>query len=301
MRTWLLRLVVSAAILGTLLAFVSFGQLWLAMREVSLAVWVGAVLCFLAGHAVSAWKWRMLMVTAAPARGIWLRAHFAGLVANLCLPGIAGGDVVRAAWVMRRVDRSEDVAVASLADRAIDCASLLVLAGAGAFWLGRMDEAARRFLFLAASLGTVGLTLTLFALVLLERRGLGGRLGRVVSAVNVLMRRPLLPGLALLLSLAVQGTFIAVNAWLGMAAGVNVAPAVWLFAWPLAKLAALVPISLAGLGVREAALVALMRPFGADAAAVMASGLLWQGVLMASGLVGWLASQVLLADQPAGS
>jgi uncharacterized membrane protein YbhN (UPF0104 family) len=75
---------------------------------------------------------------------------------------------------------------------------------------------------------------------------------------------------------------------LGRAAGVEASYEVWLTAWPLAKLIALVPISLAGLGVREAALVALMRPFGAPAAAVMAAGLLWQALLVGGGLVGGL-------------
>src|SRR5262245_23993814 len=129
MRTWLLRLVVSAAMFATLLAFVPVAQLWSAMREVPPALWLSAMVFFLAGHAVSAWKWRLLMLSVAPDRYVWLRAHFAGLIANLCLPGIAGGDVVRAAWVMRSVDRKEDVAVASLADRIVDSLSLVLLAG----------------------------------------------------------------------------------------------------------------------------------------------------------------------------
>jgi glycosyltransferase 2 family protein len=36
-----------------------------------------------------------------------------------------------------------------------------------------------------------------------------------------------------------------------------------LFAWPLAKIAAVVPITQGGIGVREAALVVLLAPFGA--------------------------------------
>ena len=59
-----------------------------------------------------------------------------------------------------------------------------------------------------------------------------------------------------------------------------------LYAWSLAKLIAIVPISLAGLGVREASLAVLMTPLGADPAKVVAVGLMWQVVLFAAGMLG---------------
>jgi uncharacterized membrane protein YbhN (UPF0104 family) len=68
--------------------------------------------------------------------------------------------------------------------------------------------------------------------------------------------------------------------------GLDIGLAPWFVAWPLSKIIAILPISLGGIGVREAALVSLLAPFGAPSALVFASGLLWQGVLMASGLLG---------------
>ena len=40
--------------------------------------------------------------------------------------------------------------------------------------------------------------------------------------------------------------------------------AVWLLAWPLAKLIALAPVSLGGIGVREVALATLLLPCGSN-------------------------------------
>jgi glycosyltransferase 2 family protein len=60
---------------------------------------------------------------------------------------------------------------------------------------------------------------------------------------------------------------------------------IWLFAWPLAKLAAVLPLTQGGIGVREAALVALLAPFGAAAPLVLAAGLVWEGVIIAGGLI----------------
>ena len=55
--------------------------------------------------------------------------------------------------------------------------------------------------------------------------------------------------------------------------------------WPLAKLLALVPLTLGGLGIREAGLVALLAPFGAPATLAVATGLAWESIIIAGGLV----------------
>jgi hypothetical protein len=102
---------------------------------------------------------------------------------------------------------------------------------------------------------------------------------------------------ALALSLGVQTMFVLINRQFGVAMGVDVARGAWFAAWPLAKLVALAPVSLAGLGIREAALVAFLRPYGAPTTPVFAAGLLWQSVLFAGGLVGWLAGTAVRTPQ----
>ena len=64
---------------------------------------------------------------------------------------------------------------------------------------------------------------------------------------------------------------------------------VWFLAWPLAKLVALVPVSLGGIGVREAALAVFLTPFGVDAALAVAQSLTWEAVLIFSGMISGLA------------
>jgi len=95
------------------------------------------------------------------------------------------------------------------------------------------------------------------------------------------------------ISFVVQAGFVVTNVWLARQVGVNTSLAAWFVAWPLAKLVAVLPISLGGIGVREAALVSLLVPYGAAGEAVLASGLLWQGVLAVSGLAGLVITQVL--------
>jgi uncharacterized membrane protein YbhN (UPF0104 family) len=76
---------------------------------------------------------------------------------------------------------------------------------------------------------------------------------------------------------------------------------VWVLAWPLAKLAALLPITQGGIGVREAALVALVAPFGGAPALTMATGLVWEAIILAGGLIAGLASYLLGRTSAAGS
>jgi uncharacterized membrane protein YbhN (UPF0104 family) len=85
------------------------------------------------------------------------------------------------------------------------------------------------------------------------------------------------------------------NAWLGDACGSHIPLWAWFFAWPLAKIASMVPVSLGGLGVREAALVSLLVPLGAEAATVVAAGLAFEAVIIGGGLIGGLISVLLAA------
>jgi uncharacterized membrane protein YbhN (UPF0104 family) len=298
---WAARLLVSAIVLAVLLALVPLRQLAAAVRAVPPGLWAAAVALFLAGHCVAAFKWQLLLRhDGRIPRRAWLRAHFAGLAANLCLPGVAGGDVVRAECLRRSHGSGEQIAVAAVVDRALDCSALLLLAGAGMLITGG-SEMSRRLVLLvgAAGLAAAAAAAVLGLLVLKASGRRSGLVGRLAIAARQLAARPALPLVCLLLSLGVQTMFVIINVRLGLAVGVDVLFAGWLVAWPLAKLVALVPISLAGLGVREAALVAFLRPFGAAAAPVAAAGLLWQSVLFAGGLVGWLAGAAVPTHAPA--
>ena len=59
--SWLLRLVVSAAVLIVLLFFIPLRQLAGAVGRVSPALWLTVLVLFLAGHVVLGLKWRLLM------------------------------------------------------------------------------------------------------------------------------------------------------------------------------------------------------------------------------------------------
>lgn len=287
LRRWH-RLAISAIALAVLLRFIPVRSLVAAMRQVPLGVLATTLIVFLLGHVAAAMKWRMLQ---GPDAGLpvltTLRAHFSGVLANLWLPGVVGGDLVRVGVVYRQSSRPAAVALASLVDRVIDSAALVSLAFLGLITIGGPARDARRAFLAVAITGVVGVAALVGAYILLKGRLSHERTRQVREAVDLLLNRPLVVAGAFLLSAAIQSSFILVNRQLGQAVGVEVPTAVWFMAWPLSKLVALVPISAAGLGIREAAIVMLMRPFNTSPDAVMASSLLWQALLFTGGFVGW--------------
>jgi uncharacterized protein (TIRG00374 family) len=98
---------------------------------------------------------------------------------------------------------------------------------------------------------------------------------------------------AYLLAVFVQVAFIVLTAVLANAAGLRLPLQVWLFAWPMAKISALVPLTQGGIGVREATLAGLLLPFGAPAAMTVAVGLAWEAITIAGALLGGLASYLI--------
>jgi uncharacterized membrane protein YbhN (UPF0104 family) len=108
---------------------------------------------------------------------------------------------------------------------------------------------------------------------------------------------------ALSMSVTVQLIFILLNVALADACGLHLRFRVWLFAWPLAKLSAAIPITQAGIGVREAALAALLVPFGATAVLAVASGLAWDAIsiggAIAGGIFALIAGSIAIAARSA--
>jgi uncharacterized protein (TIRG00374 family) len=292
---WLIRLSISALLLALIFTLVPFSQVWDAALKISLPLWLGALALFLAGHAAAAAKWRILIGGGISYRQAF-RAHLAGLAANLALPSVAGGDVVRAGLVMKHAEDKSRLAMGSIADRLLDTLGLALIALASGWiaWSDRLDAGISigwplLGLLAVVVVGFVGAqALDRFA----TRREPSGKLGRLLAklihSAAELSRSPGRLLLCLIISMGVQCMFVGINIAFAEAAHVEAPVAAWFFAWTTAKIIAIAPISLGGLGVREASMAGLLSPFGADPAQVVAIGLVWQSVLYASGLIGFL-------------
>ncbi|HEX6315405.1 MAG TPA: lysylphosphatidylglycerol synthase transmembrane domain-containing protein [Gemmatimonadaceae bacterium] len=303
---WLARILATVAILALLAWWLPFDELVSAMGAVPAATWPLAVGVYLAAHLLGVVKWRGLVNAA----GAGLRArqaghaYYWGLFGNLFLPSLVGGDVVRAGVAMRQARSKSAIVLGSLVDRVQDVIGLGVIAGAGALLAPRaLDEASRQifvvFLSLMAAGGVAAVLVLRFFPARLAPFKVRRLLVRVRQALRSTASRPSALVVAFALGLALQTALILLNWELGRLIGIEIPLHVWFFVWPLAKIASLLPVTQGGIGVREAAQAALFAPFGVGAVQAVATGLVFEVVIITGGLLsGGIA--LVLRRGPAG-
>lgn len=296
MRRWLFRAAGSGIVLALIFWFLPKEAILAGFTRLSWPLFLSVLAAFLMCHVVTAAKWWLLMGRAV-SFPVALRAHLAGLAANLCLPGAAGGDAVRAGLAHAALRDGPKVAAAAVGDRMVDLAALACLMLTGLVLLPAAMSGGDHGMAVPVAVAVLALAAAaLFAFPPVARLlwtrwpGLPARslALRLADAFGALAGRPLRLLFVLVLSAAIQSVLIWLSIRLAEPVGVHVPAAAWFFAWPLAKIIATLPLSLGGLGVREGSLAALLVPFGANAPDVIASGLAWQAILYLAGAIGAL-------------
>jgi uncharacterized membrane protein YbhN (UPF0104 family) len=209
----------------------------------------------------------------------------------LFLPSLIGGDILRLAMALRVAKSRAGVVLGSFVDRISDFAALALLAGIGAALVpGALDLRSRKIFEMVSGIVILAIAIAAVVIAVLPVRRFSFRMKRrfvrLRGAFRSMMKQPAAMLRALSMSVTVQIIFIVLNVMLADACGLHLHFRVWLFAWPLAKLAAAVPITQAGIGVREAALAALLVPFGATAVLAVASGLAWDAISISGAIAG---------------
>lgn len=292
MKLWI-RIAVSLGLLGVLFAVVDWGALCENLGRVSPWTWLGVWAVFVLWHLVGALKWRLNVNVgrARLGRRDAVQCYSAGLFANILLPSIVGGDVLRAVLAGQATGRPEAAVFGGLADRLIDMLSLLVLVLVGGALVQPEVEGWLSYSLtfgLVVGVAAACLFLPLALRLRLERwpRRLRRPAGRAMVAMRRLWRLPRVALTVFVLSLAIQSTFVLLNAWIGRSIGIDVPLAAWFLAWPLAKVAGLNPIGIGGFGWREGALAAILAlpPMSVPATESVTVSLLWQSVLIVAGI-----------------
>ncbi|HYC70203.1 MAG TPA: lysylphosphatidylglycerol synthase transmembrane domain-containing protein [Opitutaceae bacterium] len=293
-----------------LLAWIAARVDWAGLRGLSALAWPAAApAVLLAGLAypVQAWRWQVLL----RAQGVPLpprrvhRAFWIGQFYNAFLPGGVAGDAVRFAAAGRHhPERRAAVAAGLVADRLLGLAALCALAllavalhaGAG----GRTAGLEPLLIGSAAAFGIVlaaGWTATRTrAWEPLTRRLLGpARAAALHDAALALGRAHAALAAATALSVAVWLLDFAATWLLARAVGLPAGPLPVAIAAAAAYVAAALPVSIGGHGVREGALVAVLALLGyggGHESAVAALAVAFWGISVGWSLVGGLVQLV---------
>ncbi|MGH9711739.1 MAG: lysylphosphatidylglycerol synthase transmembrane domain-containing protein [Candidatus Acidiferrales bacterium] len=283
----------SALALYLLFRFLPGRQVWQTLGTLPARLWIFVLVGYLGAHCIGVGKWRLMVNVAGAGLNVQqaARCYFAGLFGSLFLPSLIGGDLVRAGLALRLGRSKAGVLLGSFLDRIIDFTAIALLAGVGALLAPRALDARSRQIFLLLGAGAVlGACAVVTAVILLPVRRFSFRMRRRMvqtrRAGRSIGRQPQAMLKALSLAIVAQLLFIELSILLADACGLHLQFRAWLFAWPLAKLSAALPITQGGIGVREAALAALLLPFGAPAVLTVASGLAWEAIVVSGALIG---------------
>lgn len=227
-----------------------------------------------------------------------LRPTYIGAFFNNLLPSSTGGDLFRMYHVYRQGHGAAVAVSPIVTERVVGLVTMIALATM-AIHCFSLDtpffDALRAVLLWLLACGTAGLAVAAvpatyyFFHELLERwarfRLVAGLL-RLTEAAHTYLRRPRLVLALVSLSLLLQGLQVLIFMTLGAGVDAALEPARYLFIVPVILVAAAIPISVGGLGVREAAAVTLFTAAGMSQENAAAVSLLYIPVLLLSALPG---------------
>lgn len=294
-------------------AVVTGALIWLVFRNVDMAdaigrvralpLWVAPVVIglILGQFFFGIWRWYILIgqFDARLAPGLASRLFFEGQFFNQALPSTVGGDGVRMYRAYRNGLALEPAVSSVILDRVIGLTALVLLvAVAQPLFYERVADPAARFAFTAIfAVAAVGI-LMLLCLGILPQSLRQWRIVRgLVSlsrAARITFSRPAVLAPVLLLSIVGHLCIVVVFFVTSINLGLAVTFLDCLVMVPSVLLLATVPVSVAGWGVREGAMVTAFGLIGVPPGGAAAVSVLFGLALIAASLPGgalWLMSR----------
>ena len=289
--TFALRTGLGAAAIGFLLWHYDPRPILHAVARERPGFFAAAVTLYVAGQALSAWRWRWLARMNGLAGGYseFLRYYFIGVFTNLFVPGLIGGDAARAIYLGRRCHRLNAAIGSVVADRGIGLVTLVWFAALAAvgFRAITLPSLIRELVLILAAGSFAG---WLLAPILTQWSGrLSVKLSSTAEPVLPYLEHPveILPAIAL--SLVLQASLAVCQYLIALGLGLTAPLSAFMVCVPIANVMASLPLTLNGLGLRETAYVVLLGGIGISHPDAIAMGLLWFAATMTGGLTGIIA------------
>jgi len=256
---FLFKLVVSALSLYIVFLEADPRQILSMMRRIGPLYFLAACLIYIAAQAISTFRWKLLLPEHFTFRKLF-SLYMIGAFFNSFLPGLIGGDVVKA-YYLNKDARKLGVTLASIfMDRYVGYVALMIVGMASyPFALRYFGESVYKWIMPAIVCAFIVGSFLFFGL----------RLGRRFTTMSefyeyfiTLKSRKGVIAKAVLISLCVQIMGFSAVALLASAMGEDI-PIFLLFVFlPIIITVTTVPISISGLGVREGAFVLLLGLIG---------------------------------------
>jgi uncharacterized protein (TIRG00374 family) len=316
---WILKIGVSSGLLYLVFRQLDVPHMLRLMRDASFGWIVVALLIYLVMLAISTWRWRLLLGAQAvtvPFRVLFY-SFLVAIFANNFLPSNIGGDVIRIRDTARAAGSKTLATTVVLADRGLGVLGLAFVASMGSTLAARRSEA----------LGPLGPALLwgglLTALVLCwlvlafpERLGVlarplrtfhaewvDKRTGVLTQALVRFRRAPLSMLLGFLSAIAVQASLVVFYLAVAAALHVQVPFGHLAILVPVSFIVQMLPVSLNGLGLREATFGVYLTKVGVKLESAVALSFIGAALVMIfsmSGAAAYLARRDMPVEPEVG-
>lgn len=285
----LIKTAVSTAIIILILLAIPLNNICEVIRHADQRLLLLALAVQFASTTLSAYRWQLIMhnLHFGQTFNFYWCSYFKGSFFNQGLPTSIGGDVLRVLDVAHLGCSKRDAFYGVLVDRGIGLIALISISFAVFLWSAHLLPI-RVYYFVLITMVLLFLGLALLAYLWRHYnfqhspRLLLVRLLLDTLVKSLAKQRLLLFCSSLMIPvLAIVGFFIT-----GWSLGLRYDIDVYFIIVPLSILLTVIPVSLAGWGVREGALVALFSLFGADQATVLAMSALYGFMLIIVSLPG---------------
>ena len=274
----LFRILVTASIFVIILRSIDIDQVWKILGQARLDLLLVALITQFGSTSLSAYRWQLIMHNLRFGQGFsfYWRSYFKATFFNQGLPTSIGGDALKVLDVAGQGFRKRDALYGVMLDRITGLAALMLLNLVANLFDPDLLPAPIFYLTLLLVVGGVaGFAGVSYLRKLAWLRGYPQL--RVVRTISewlhqaFLYHRTLLIGSSLLIPVLALLSFFATGSALGLRYGL----VTYFIIVPPAIVLTIIPISLAGWGVREGALVALFFLIGADKATILTMSILY--------------------------
>lgn len=288
---WVIRIIITLVILFLIFRNIEFQNVKSIIARADINFLLIAVMFQLLSTLLAGFRWGKVMSTLQFGKNsnFYIRSYFKGSFFNQGLPTSIGGDAIRVLDVASTGHRKRDAFIGVFIDRILGLAGLLILNLAANFFL---PELLPHNLFLMINLIVLTGLIGFIAFIYIHKiKALKkGRFLNYILRVSHQLNR-VLNNLRSILFHLIAGLlvhlFSIINIYLiGQSVGLDYDLLTMAVIVPPVVLLTLIPISLAGWGIREGAMIGLFGLIGAASANVLSMSILYGIILIVASLPG---------------
>ncbi len=282
-----LKLIISIVILCLIFFSVDIESCLAALSNIDIKVFVLLVLLYVIGQIISALKWKVIAERLGFKNNFftYVKFYFKGMFFNTFLPTNVGGDVMKIAYLKKNDDNSaaiERAFVSVVTDRLSGVLVLVILAFVGVLCINTNDIL--RLLIISATLAVIFCLLLVLFLCCKKYEFENNILQKVIYYNKLFINRSIIP--ILLLSLCFHLLVIVIHILIGKTMHLDINLYYYLILYPVTAIAASLPVSLNGIGIKEAAYMYILNLISVTPSQGLIFVFCWNLVVLISSLLG---------------